>query len=129
MLLDRIKFHEKNFTKSDFKISKWLLDEKIREIPSNIVVVSTMIGVSSSAITRFCQKIKLKGWNELLFNLNEEKNNKKVKKINQTLNNIIYSLSRTENQININTIKVIAKKIKEAKYVFLYGESFTEIRI
>ncbi|NQZ66331.1 MAG: MurR/RpiR family transcriptional regulator [Mycoplasmatales bacterium] len=127
MLIDRIRFHKANFTKSDRKISKWLIEEKNNQLPTNIIKASKLIGVSSSAITRFCQKIKLEGWNELLFHIKEENKSNKTSNPEETLNNIIYSLSRTERQMNMNTVRVIAKKIREAKYVFLYGESFTEV--
>ncbi len=126
MLKDRINFHKKEFTKKDALISKWLLNQR-NEIPRNITVASKVIGVSPSALTRFCQKIKLGGWSELIFSAKQE--TKKAYKSfgDGALNNIVYSLSRTENKINKDGIKIIAKKILETKHICLYGESFTEM--
>ncbi len=128
MLRDRINFHSKEFTKNDNKICTWLLKEDKGLLPSNIIAAAELMGVSTSALTRFCQKIQLKGWNELVFSLKQETKEKdKSRASNQTLNDIIYSLSRTENSLNKNAIQLLAKKINEKEHVYLYGESFTEL--
>ncbi len=124
MLKDLFGFHKGKFTKTDHKISKWVLKNKLK-LSNNIAQTSKDINVSPSAITRFCQKINLSGWGGLLFLI--KKNWKKPKKSTDSneLNDIIFSLSRTEKLITPEVVELLVKMIEKSEHVYLYGESFT----
>ncbi len=127
MLKDLMQFHQKRFTKTDKKICDWISQAK-KELPNNIVDASSVIQVSPSAITRFCQKINLKGWNELVFSIKKENELISKKRTNNnTLNDIVYSLSLTEDKLNKKAIELLCKIITKSEHVYLYGESFTEL--
>ena len=129
MLRDKIEFNKNKFTKTDKKIKDWILKDSSRDLfDKSISLTSQKIGVSPSAITRFCHKIKLSGWNELQIIFKKEQTNTKgYQKISNEINDIIFSLSKTEKNLSKESIKLITKKILNSNNVIIYGESFTEI--
>ncbi|TCG10269.1 MurR/RpiR family transcriptional regulator [Mycoplasma marinum] len=128
MLKNIMSSKKQTFSKSDWKIYNYLIDANNDWRKSSITQVSKKIGVSNAAITRFCQKINFSGWKECQNTYKMEKENSSFYEgVEQSLNEIIYSLSRTDEQLNKESLKIIAKKIISTNRVFLYGESFTMI--
>ncbi|MCP4336834.1 MAG: MurR/RpiR family transcriptional regulator [Mycoplasma sp.] len=131
MIKDRMSIKKTEFTQTDNKIFKFIDSNKnSRTLLKSITQVSKIIGVSSAAITRFCQKLQFNGWKELQNNLKYEISSvtNKYDGVSKDIHQMIYSLSRTDKSINESTIKIIAQKILNSDFVFIYGEAFTKIQ-
>lgn len=65
--IELINLHQKEYTKSEEKIKNYILDnlDIISSFP--IVEVSSFIGVSKSALLRFCKKIGYDGYSEFKY--------------------------------------------------------------
>ncbi len=129
MVKNIIKMHESKLTKLDKQIASYLLKNYTLETFNlSITRLAQKIEVSPSAITRFCQRIELPGFPTLQMKcINELKSIKRYDGVDDDLNDIIYSLSRTSELINIESIKLIANKIIKTNNVYIYGESFTMV--
>ncbi|NQZ28789.1 MAG: MurR/RpiR family transcriptional regulator [Mycoplasmatales bacterium] len=131
MLKDRMSIKKEDFTSTDLKIYKFINNENnSKHFMKSITQISEVIGVSSSAITRFCQKVQYSGWKELQGKIKYEMKERtsKYDGVSKELHQMIYSLSRTDKSINKKAISIIANKILEADFIFIYGEAFTKIQ-
>ncbi|CAM9112581.1 MurR/RpiR family transcriptional regulator [Mycoplasma todarodis] len=129
MIKNIIKMHESRLTKIDKKISQYLLKNyNLKTFNMSITKLAEKIEVSPSAITRFCQRIELPSFPTLQMKcINELNSVQKYEGVDDDLKDIIYSLSRTSEIINKDSIKLIAKKIIQTNNVYIYGESFTMV--
>lgn len=84
----------------------------------NINEVANKCDVSISALTRFAKNKGFNGFKELKIFY-------KTKNSNMQISNLIYSLSRTDEQINNEILNFIATKIVEKGKVTLFGEGFS----
>ena len=84
----------------------------------NINEVAYKCGVSVSALTRFAKHKGFNGFKELKFFY-------KSKNSGIQVSNLVYSLARTDEQINNDVLKFIATKIVENGKVTLLGEGFS----
>ncbi|WP_168388328.1 MurR/RpiR family transcriptional regulator [Mycoplasma marinum] len=131
MLKERMSIKKADFTLTDKKIYEFINDKNnSKEFLKSITQISAKIGVSNAAITRFCQKIQYSGWKELQNKLRYEIDQtiSKYDGVSEVVHQIIYSLSRTDKNINKDAINVVAKKILSSDSIFIYGEAFTKIQ-
>ncbi|NQZ29355.1 MAG: MurR/RpiR family transcriptional regulator [Mycoplasmatales bacterium] len=129
MLKTRISTIKNEYTKSERKIADYILsnyNKKTGEL--SITQLANLLSVSPAGITRFCQKLKMRGFkefqNELLteLNLTETKGSSNLP---STLQEIIISLEKTNEILNYNELTLVANKIWETNNVYVYGEAFT----
>ncbi|TCG10647.1 MurR/RpiR family transcriptional regulator [Mycoplasma todarodis] len=131
MLKDRMSIKKEDFTATDLKIYNFINKESnSKHFMKSMTQISKVIGVSNAAITRFCQKVQYSGWKELQGKLKYElkERTSKYDGVSREVHQMIYSLSRTDKAINKDAIKMVAKKILESDFIFIYGEAFTKIQ-
>ncbi len=131
MLKTRIQSNKSAYTKSDRKIVDYVLANYNRKTANlSITQLSDLLNVSPAGITRFCQKIKMRGFkefqNELFIELNITEA-KKASGLPTMLQEIIISLEQTNKILNYDEILLVANKILETKNVYVYGEAFTHL--
>lgn len=127
-LLEIINQSEKSFSKTDEKIAKY--------IGKNIADLSTMtinelaqsIGISNPSITRFCQKIGLKSYQQLRVLAIEtgKYSNEKVSYLPATLLQLRkkyqHLLANFETAYDIEQFRKMAEELKKAQNIVLVGE-------
>ncbi|CAM9136992.1 MurR/RpiR family transcriptional regulator [Mycoplasma todarodis] len=131
MLKTRISTNKNEYTKSERKIADYILsnyNNKTGEL--SITQLAKLLSVSPAGITRFCQKLKMRGFkefqNELLTEL-ELTGTKHSNGLPSTLQEILISLEKTNEILNYDELTLVANKIFETNNVFVYGEAFTHL--
>lgn len=104
------------------KINKFLAENKGQLTNLSISILAQKIGVSPSAITRFCQINGYSGYKE--FNMLIKQRQSKMDKIT----NLQAALSKTNERLDWSKINFVAQKIIKAQQIYLLGESFTYLQ-
>ncbi|WP_168380664.1 MurR/RpiR family transcriptional regulator [Mycoplasma todarodis] len=131
MLKARLLSNKTEYTKSDRKIADYLItnyNEKTAKM--SITQLGKALNVSAAGITRFCQKLKMRGFKEFQNEMFTELNLIKAKEssgLPPVAKEIIISLEKTSQIMNYDEIHLVAEKIWKTKNVFIYGEAFTHL--
>lgn len=116
-----------NLNKLDMLIAKKIENKPQIIIDNNIYGAANEIGISASKLTKYCQKIKLAGFKEMKYKLNQELNYKvelKRRELNYSLKNIIdtnyYTLANEVRELIRDKNKLIIISNSEKFMLNLY---------
>lgn len=112
------------FTKTDYLINNFF-KENLEELHTmDTSYISKKIGVSKSAISRYCQKIDYEGFEELKYEL-KNNSNKTTNDQNTILNNLFNEyqilLKRFENLIDTKNINEAVNLIVSTEFINIVG--------
>ncbi len=131
----KIKERSGDFTPSDKKIAKYILDKPGEVIKINSQNLADLTGTSQSAIIRFVQKIGYKGYTSLKLDIAKSLENDEINLksevisandevgdiIEKSKNNVISSIEKTYALINEELITKAIDSIISANFVYLTG--------
>lgn len=122
MLIDRINKNYQNLNDTDEHILKTILKDITVVEKMNIMELATLCSTSRTSILRFCKKLEFSGYSEFKNYIKWENRQNTTSTISDSKSYIKKDFESTYFQLT-NTIQVkeIAKKIKEANKVFIYG--------
>jgi RpiR family murPQ operon transcriptional repressor len=140
--ITKLKEMSSSFTKTEKKISEYILNNLDRIKPIKAKELSDEIGISQPSIIRFAKKLGYKGFPEFKIALNEAIITKQVKKPNILHDKISLSDTNLEiikkvgyqnieaikNTISINNLRDIEKVVKligKAEKIFVIGAGFS----
>ncbi len=133
----RIRDSYDSLTKTQKKIAKFILNNEDFVLRNSITVIANKIGTNPASITRFCQALRFKGFNELKFYIENEmlmlpEKAESVSK-NDSLAVSIRKITRFEVEALNDTVALADEKeiqravnaISKAGKVYFYGEGGT----
>ncbi len=131
MLKTRISTNKNEYTKAERKISDYILTHYNKQTAKlSITQLANLLDVSPAGITRFCQKLKMRGFKEFQNELITELNLTEMKRssgLPSALQEIMISLEKTNEILNYEELILVANKILETNNVYVYGEAFTHL--
>ena len=135
--ITKIKSNFSNFTKSEFEIANFIIDNPHLVIEIAIERLADYSNTSKSAIIRFCQKLGYNGFSEFKFNMSTYLDTQSSLDDNKTFNPISSITSLYCNQINLinenitiddlNTISNIISSSRKIKVLGLSRTGLTAI--
>ena len=133
----RIRDSYDSLTKTQKKIAKFILNNEDFVLRNSITVIANKIGTNPASITRFCQALRFKGFNELKFYIENEmlmlpEKAESVSK-KDSLSVSIRKITRFEVEALNDTVALADEKeiqravnaISKAGKVYFYGEGGT----
>ena len=123
-----------SFSKTEKIIADHLLSDKRLFVSSSITMLARKLKVSPASITRFCQKLNYRGFNDLKYNIANnmtlpfEQDGKLS--TDDSVGNIIYKLTSINqaaildslSRLNIDTVSAAVNMICAAKTIHIYAE-------
>lgn len=121
----RIKNNFESFSKAEKRVARYILDNFLGAGKLTLHKISNEVKVGEATIFRFCKKINFDSFqdfkNELLNEINEQSQISEESFAFDIYNNIQSSIEFTIQNLNLNEIEEIAKKIYNSKSVFCVG--------
>lgn len=125
-ILELIQLKYLEFSLKEQKIANYILENGKSIKNMNITVFAKNCNVSTATVTRFCQKIDCQSFANLKIklssiNLKSSSTNTKndpLYKVHSFYKDII---NTTKNIVNIDDLKILYDKIKNAKRIYIYG--------
>ncbi len=118
--------YESSFTKSERKISQYILDHMDEVIFMSVTDLSEVVGVGEATILRFCQKIGFKGYQNFKILLAKDMQDKKVhtgheRYIDVIHQNLIEVLDNTRQLIDEKSLQKAIDLILTKSSVYAFG--------
>ncbi len=133
----RIRDNYHSMTKTQKKIAKFIINNEDFVLASSITVLAKKIGTNPASITRFCQSLRYKGYNELKFYIENDmlllpEKSESVTK-NDSLSVSIKKITKFELEALNDTVSLVDEReiqravnaINKAGKVYFYGEGGT----
>ena len=133
----RIRDNYHSMTKTQKKIAKFIINNEDFVLASSITVLAKKIGTNPASITRFCQSLRYKGYNELKFYIENDmlllpEKSESITK-NDSLSVSIKKITKFELEALNDTVSLVDEReiqravnaINKAGKVYFYGEGGT----
>nr|WP_317359868.1 MurR/RpiR family transcriptional regulator [uncultured Tyzzerella sp.] len=125
-ILEIIQLKYLEFSLKEQKIADYILENATSIENMNITIFAKNCNVSTATVTRFCQKINCQSFANLKINLSSiniasssiSTKNDLLYKVHSFYKDII---NMTKNIVNIEDLKILYDKIKNAKRIYIYG--------
>lgn len=123
---ERIKLHQPDFTPSDKKVAAYVLDRLDVIASFTITDAASRIGVSKSALLRFCKKIGYQGYAEFRFDaahhlLSGTNDGSTCNDSHQFIDNYVSCVTRIPNTIVEHEVENLINSILGATSIKIFG--------
>ena len=125
--IELINLHESEFTKSDEKIKKYVLNNLDYVSSYPIIDVAAKAGVSKSALLRFCQKLGYNGYSEFKYEVSKHllsgsfKDPSVVKSNMDIIENYINCIQKLPDSISEDSLISLGNYITNASRIRIFG--------
>lgn len=142
-ILPMIKSLDYDFTKSEKKVAKYILENRGAVIYFTIIEFSEKVEVGEATIIRFCRKLRFKGFHDFKMALAQELslNNQKNKILDEELlstdspnilarkisNGCQSAVEETLKLMDYKVLDEVVKEIDKAKRIYFFGVAFSGI--
>lgn len=125
---DRIKLNKHKFTKTDYKIYQYLLENPSKIVHGNVYEIADWIGVSRTAIIRFAKKLDYIGFSEFKYDFsrlvhsgNFNNNNPDETSIDYIVDIYQRSIAAIKGTLNEKALKKLIDRLINANKVKVFG--------
>lgn len=114
--------HYKNLTENEILLFNYILDNEKYVAKMSISELSEKVHVSTSSISRFCQKIGFDGYSEFRFSVNENLNCDAINFPDLSSGNYLFDdMQQTQKLFKQTDVEKLLTHIKQANIIFCYG--------
>lgn len=120
---NRLQYHGYHLSKSEQRIAEYIIAHPLETVSLSSLDLAKIIGTSNSTVTRFCQKLKYRNYNELQTlligeNTPERKPSETIQKINFYYQKILNSSAEL---VSSSALQQFMKQVQRANKILIFG--------
>lgn len=133
-ILEKISRHHDEFSKSEKKVAKVILDNPKNAIHSSIATLANMADVSEPTVNRFCRRLDTKGFPDFKLHLaqslasgtpyvnrNVDENDGPAEYTNKIFESTMAALETARQSVDVNAINRVVDLLTQANKISFFG--------